>query len=272
MYLSVSHDQKAEPCGLWKARSCVLAGTRISPTRGGGFGGHTRQTSPQSIFSISTWFARGQQRCGLWLPVYCSNLSVVVASTGIRRCRSSRRSKSWLHSLRFFTPFIMCTRTTWSLPTSAQTGTDNRSSHDRLLSAWQGRQVTVRAIDCLESVSKQAKHLWSAISHVSESKAMEFAASGFWKLIGRYCRNPRNELKCVRYQSSQSSPIVHTYTYVSWTFRRHAKSPTGHEMSTRQQRWIRQTFTVNNSAMASWLHYRRLGLSATWPVHVKLIR
>jgi len=51
-----------------------FVGAQIPPTGRVTFGvvlWHT-ETWPRSIFS--TLFARGQERCGFWLPVYCSNL------------------------------------------------------------------------------------------------------------------------------------------------------------------------------------------------------
>ena len=71
---------------LW-TRGCteshVLSGdeARITPHTRDTFGGSVlvgpAQTCRRSIFS--TVFVRGQQRCGPWLPVQCSNLFILPA-------------------------------------------------------------------------------------------------------------------------------------------------------------------------------------------------
>ena len=73
--------------------------------------------------------------CIICMSIRVHVFLVVTACTGIRRCRSSRRSRLSLRSRRFYTRFTTSTRTTWSLPTSAQTG----SVHIRKYSGLRGQ-------------------------------------------------------------------------------------------------------------------------------------
>ena len=73
-------------CGLWTPgdpSNRVLDDCPDSPTVGGTSRGRVKkrhaQTCPQSIFS--TVFAKGQQRCGLWLPACCGDLFTFVLHT-----------------------------------------------------------------------------------------------------------------------------------------------------------------------------------------------
>ena len=69
------------PFDVWTRRGprqpCCQVGVRLPHGKGHFQGSYLGIPDlPRSIFS--TLFARGHQRCGLWIPVYCRNLLLLV--------------------------------------------------------------------------------------------------------------------------------------------------------------------------------------------------